>query len=122
MGFEHWSRFKPESDRERYLLEVIQKLEKELEHKTYKKPGQRAYDNKDIVTQVFERYLNGGSLSEIAEHLNSSGVKTKRGGSIWYKSTVKFMLQNRDYIDRYVTQEVFDRVQDMLKSNRKRKA
>lgn len=122
--FEHWSKMKPVNEREKYLIETIQKLEKELEQcRAYKKAGQKSFDNRDVVVQIFERYLNGGSLSEIADYLNKSGVKTKRGGSTWYKSTVKFLLQNREYVDNsYITEDVFNQVQDKLINNRLQKS
>lgn len=121
--FEHWSKFKPLNEREEYLIGIIEKLDNELmQYRNYRKPGQKSFNNKDIVVQIFEKYFNGGSLSNIAEYLNSSGIKTKKDGGKWYKSTIKFILQNHEYVDNnYITEEVFDQVQDKLKSNRLKK-
>lgn len=118
--FEHWTKISPSTEVEKYLIDVIQKLEKELnQYRSYKKPGQRTFDNKDIVHKVFESYLKGYSLAEIANHLNSCRIKTKRGGSTWYKSTIRYMLQNREYVDiNYITNDVFNQVQYKLMSNR----
>lgn len=87
--------------------------------KTYKKAGQKAFDNESVVKAIFDSYLSGQSLGSIALNLTNEGVKTKRGGVIWYKSTVKFILQNQEYVGlHYVDNESFTKVQELLKSNR----
>lgn len=101
------------------LIAENKRLEKENQQiKAYKKAGQRAFDNEEIVSRVFNDYLESKSLSQIAEQLNNSGVQTKRGG-MWHKSTVKYMLQNKEYIEKgYISEDTFNDVQIMLEKNR----
>lgn len=50
-----------------------------------------------IVRTMFENYLNGYSTAEIARDLNSQGIKTKTGKSVWRSSKVAYILGNERY-------------------------
>lgn len=101
------------------LLKFKNEIEK-LKLSSYNKAGQKVFDNKDIVEKIFESYLNKKSLSTIAEQLNTNNVQTKRGGK-WYKSTVKYILENKEYvINGYVSETQFNTVQELLKSKYKK--
>lgn len=50
-----------------------------------------------IVRMMFENYLSGQSTSEIARDLNSRGIKTKTGKSIWRSTKVAYILGNERY-------------------------
>lgn len=52
------------------------------------------------VRRVFEDYVAGASMRELADLLNSNGVKTKRGGK-WTTAAIGKMLANRAYIGEY---------------------
>lgn len=58
-------------------------------------------DRAAIVVQIFEWYVAGWGLRQIAKHLNASGIATFRGGDGWQASAVKALLTNRAVIGEY---------------------
>lgn len=50
-----------------------------------------------IVRRIYNRYLEGASLCEIAEELMSDGIKTPGGKDTWTKDGVKRILTNEKY-------------------------
>lgn len=86
-----------------------------------------------IVKTVFDMYAAGSTISEIISYLNASGMRTKQG-RLFTKSSLTTVLKNEKYIGVYsfkdiirdedvippiVEKEVFYKVQDMLKVNRR---
>ena len=85
-----------------------------------------------VVMEAFQHYANGASMQEITNEMNLKGVRTKRGGKISINSVTR-MLRNRKYIGEYkyrdivnpngipaiVSQDLFDRVQERMASNKK---
>ena len=86
-----------------------------------------------VVRQVFERYANGETQSEIIRSLNEQGLRTLRGKSFTHNS-LRAMLKNEKYIGVYafkdevrvaggvpaiVDVETFQKVQVMLKMNKR---
>ena len=85
-----------------------------------------------VVMEAFQHYANGASMQEITDEMNLKGVRTKRGGKISINSVTR-MLRNRKYIGEYkyrdivnpngipaiVSQDLFDRVQERMASNKK---
>ena len=81
-----------------------------------------------VVVRAYERYLEGATIKEI----NAKGIRSRRGKEI-SENTVSLMLHNRKYIGEYrfrdvivpngipaiVSQDLFDRVQERMASNRK---
>jgi DNA invertase Pin-like site-specific DNA recombinase len=53
-------------------------------------------DEATVVRRIFDIYLTGTSMREIADALKSEGVMTKRGG-VWEASTVQSILNNPFY-------------------------
>lgn len=53
----------------------------------------------EIVRMIFRRFLQGSSPTALAHHLNSLGLRTKRGGR-WEGRTVEYVLENPVYIGR----------------------
>ena len=53
--------------------------------------------NAGVVKDIFEAYVEGASLSEIASILNEAGVKTLQGRK-WQPETVKRILRNEVYV------------------------
>lgn len=91
-----------------------------LKSNNYKKAGQKVLDDKETIQKIFEAYIQKWSLGKIADKLNESKIKTKRGGK-WYKSTVKYILENREYIlNGYILETQFDKVQHLLKCKYKK--
>ncbi len=48
----------------------------------------------DIIRQMVERYLSGGTLRGVAKWLNTRGVPTPRRAKLWSTSTVKRVMSN----------------------------
>ena len=84
------------------------------------------------VLQAFTAYAEGASMKEVTDRLNMQGIRTKRGGKISINSVTR-MLHNRKYIGEYryrdivhpgaipalIPQDLFDRVQERMKMNKK---
>ena len=49
------------------------------------------------IRDIFNMYLNGCSLDQIKDYLESEGVSTKTGKSVWSKSLLKNILSNERY-------------------------
>lgn len=69
-----------------------------------------------IVRKIFKWYLEGGTLAEICENLNTEGIKSRRGG-LWCGSTIRKMLSNEKYcgdviIHKYVSEDGSKKIND----------
>ena len=85
-----------------------------------------------VVLAAFKSYAEGASMREVTDEMNIKGIRTKLGGKISVNSVTR-MLHNRKYIGEYkyrdivqpngipaiVPQELFDRVQERMKENKK---
>lgn len=85
-----------------------------------------------IVHEIYERYDDGQTMSEIKDWLNVQGIKTKKGKNFTIGG-VSTILHNRKYIGEYkygdiiipggipaiIEAELFERVQSRLESNKK---
>lgn len=85
-----------------------------------------------FIREVFQRYAEGATMTEIRDWLNEQGVRNPRGQKMNYGS-IQRILNNRRYIGEYtfrgtvspegipalVTRELFDRVQERMAKNRK---
>lgn len=85
-----------------------------------------------FVTEVFKRYANGETISEIVAWLNAQGVRTTRGGEFTVNSLHR-LLKNEKYTGVYIFHDIrneggmpalidratFDKAQEMLKVNRR---
>lgn len=54
--------------------------------------GRRVDMSKDVEQTILKMRRDGATMTAIAEHLNNQGVKTARGGTQWYQSTVSKVL------------------------------
>lgn len=90
-------------------------------------------DTAPIVKQIFAMYANGQTESEIIDHLNALGLRTYRGVA-FNRSSLKTLLKNERYVGTYlykdiirdedaipaiIDKEIFQKVQNMLKINKK---
>lgn len=85
-----------------------------------------------FIREVFQRYAEGATMTEIRDWLNEQGVRNTRGQKMNYGS-IQRILNNRRYIGEYtfrgtvspegipalVTRKLFDRVQERMAKNRK---
>lgn len=101
-----------------------------------------------IVKEIFDRFISGANINQIATYIQSIGVKTNRG-NIPDRRFVEYILHNpvycgkirwctdgkkasaRDYYNEnfiisdgvhepIITQEIFDKAQEKLQENRKK--
>lgn len=102
--------------------------------------GYRIDENKDYqldpitapaVREMFEMYASGASMQEIVDNLNALGIRSGQGNMMSINGVTR-MLHNRKYIGEYkfkdvvlpdaipaiVTQELLDRVQSKLSTNK----
>ncbi len=111
----------------------------------------RYYINEEqaiIVREIFDRFINGAKINQIATYIQSIGIKTNKGNPP-DRRFVEYILHNpvycgkirwctdgkkasaRDYYNEnfiiadgvhepIVTQEIFDKAQEMLQENRKK--
>ena len=84
------------------------------------------------VREIFARYASGEKVADILKALSKKGIKNKEGKPFTF-NCVCTMLRNRKYIGEYryadiviengvpaiVDKEVFDKVQEILKKNKK---
>lgn len=85
-----------------------------------------------IVKKIFEMYAEGDTMFEIIRYLNSQGLKTAKN-SAFNKNSIHRILVNKRYIGIYtfkdseapnkipriISDELFNKVQDMMKKNKK---
>ena len=84
------------------------------------------------VKMIFTMYANGATVTEIVNKLNEMGLRTLRGG-LFTKNSLYTILRNKKYIGIYeyqdhevkdgvpriIEDDVFNRVQEMLKINKR---
>lgn len=81
-----------------------------------------------VAKQVFELYADGLSMTELADHFNSLGYHFTRNSfprmlsNEKYKGvyTYKDVIRDPDGMPRIVSDELFDRCQERLKTNKRR--
>ena len=85
-----------------------------------------------FVLEVFKRYDEGATMTQIRDWLNAKGIRNTRRQEMTYNS-IQHMLNNRRYIGEYsyreviipdgipaiVPKDLFDRVQEKLAKNKK---
>ena len=85
-----------------------------------------------IIQEVFTMYADGKAIKEIVAHLKDLGIRTKNNNNFITYNMVQYMLSNRKYIGEYkyrghlvenaippiISEELFNKVQDVLKSNK----
>ena len=61
----------------------------------------------EIVKEIFRSYLDGMSLKQIADSLNSRGIKTKHKQTTWQTELVKSVLVNEKYTGDALLQKTY---------------
>lgn len=59
----------------------------------------------EIVQSIFDMFLSGMTLREIADYLRAEGIKTKLGGDTWSLATIQNILKNEKYCGDAITQK-----------------
>ncbi|MFI3326748.1 MAG: recombinase family protein [Clostridia bacterium] len=60
-----------------------------------------------IVRYIFDRYTSGIGGYVLAKELTEMGVKTKRGSTVWYDTTILGILKNEKYKGDVMMQKTF---------------
>ena len=85
-----------------------------------------------VVQEIFTRYANGDTISNIQKDLETRGVRSRRGNA-YSVSVLSNLIKNRKYIGEYkygevitpdgipaiIDKELFERVQNRMKANKK---
>jgi predicted RNase H-like nuclease (RuvC/YqgF family) len=79
-------------------------MQQTCKKKNERKAGRKQYQKIEIIRDIFRMYAKGRSLQQIADRLNSEEIPTKAGG-IWTKSSIRFILNNKSYIEMGVLSE-----------------
>ncbi len=61
----------------------------------------------EIVKEIYRSYLDGMSLKQIADSLNSEEIKTKHKNAIWRSEIVKSILTNEKYTGDALLQKTY---------------
>ena len=61
----------------------------------------------EIVKIIFQMYLQGKSLNQIKNYLETNDIKTINGKSVWDKSTIKGTLTNEKYVGDIIYQKTY---------------
>lgn len=64
-------------------------------------------DEAEIVQEIFRRYLDGASMEQIADGLNSRGLTTKGSGSPYRKIAIQRILTNEKYTGDALLQKTY---------------
>ena len=64
-------------------------------------------DEAEIVKEIYRSYLDGMSLKQIADMLNSRGIKTKHKSTDWKPEIVKRILINEKYSGDAILQKTY---------------
>ncbi len=64
-------------------------------------------DEAEIVKEIYRSYLDGMSLRQIADTLNSKEIKTKHKNTAWTPETVKGILKNEKYSGDAILQKTY---------------
>lgn len=72
----------------------------------------------EVVRGIFQNYLAGWSLAEIARDLNRRNIPRQNGSCKWYTSTVQYILGNEKYIGDTLLQKTYN--MDMIPFRKKK--
>lgn len=105
------------------LINKVKELQEQLDSSEIKlngrNAGRKAYSNKEVIEKIYNLYLDGKSLQGIANELNRLEFKTNRNKD-WSKSSVRFILLNeKNIINRFIEEDVFNRAIKLLNVNKK---
>ena len=83
--------------------------------------GRKMYSNKEVIEKIYKFYVEGKSLREIANELNSTGIKTNRNKD-WSKSSIRFILLNsKNVTNEFIDKSMFERTVKLLNDKKRPK-
>lgn len=77
-------------------------------------------DEAEVVRALFRMILDGASLGQLKEFLESNNIKTPEGKDVWSISVIRYMLSNEKYVGDVLYQKTFrtDCISKKAKVNR----
>ncbi len=66
----------------------------------------------EVVSMLFEKYLEGFSLGRLSELLQSNHIPSPSGRETWTRTTIDKLLSNQSYVPHIIPWDQFYRVQD----------
>ena len=74
----------------------------------------------EVVREIYDRFLDGLSLDQIQQHLQSMQAVSMNGGTSWNKKTIDSILKNEKYAGDLLLQKTFiaDPISKKTKKNR----
>lgn len=74
----------------------------------------------EVVKEIYDRFLDGLSLDQIQQHLQSMQAVSMNGGTSWNKKTIDSILKNEKYAGDLLLQKTFiaDPISKKTKKNR----
>ncbi len=61
----------------------------------------------EIVKKIFNLYLDGASIQQLKNYLETNHIKTLRGKTEWSTDTIRKMLRNEKYVGDVIYQKTF---------------
>lgn len=61
----------------------------------------------EVVRYIFNSFLEGQSVREIAESLTEAGIPTVKGNEVWNSGTIRNMLRNEKYCGDVLMQKTY---------------
>ena len=77
------------------------------ENEAYEEMRRNRKNRGEYIRDIFNMYLNGCSLDQIKDYLESEGVSTKTGKTVWSKSLLKNILSNERYCGDLLMQKTY---------------
>ena len=77
-------------------------------------------DEAEVVRALFRMILDGASLGQLKDFLESNNIKTPEGKDVWSISVIRYMLSNEKYVGDVLYQKTFrtDCISKKAKVNR----
>ena len=76
-------------------------------------------DEAVVIRQIFDRYLSGVSMEDIAKEITAWGIPTKQNTPFWQVRSIQYILRNEKYIGNSLVQKTYATV--TLPHRKKRK-
>lgn len=51
----------------------------------------------EVIRRIYDMYLNGQGVADIAKELNRRGIKSRAASGTWYQESVRYILTNVTY-------------------------
>ena len=64
-------------------------------------------DEAVVIRQIFDRYLSGISMDDIAKEITARGIPTKQNTPFWQLRSIQYILRNEKYIGNSLVQKTY---------------